>query len=181
MFATVTDGLLLQGNTFAVKVNVGDPGMEPLQWTLGSVGVKQRNGVDLVVPQLSKREQQYQPQPEITHMHRPEHKQPVAVVPLATSALVIACLAVWLMALSKFHLNLKGVPQGRGRAAAGAFQVLLAGALMFAVWFWAKMTLIDALLPMAGIAVATVVVGHRALSALADKRIARQAKLTKSS
>ena len=170
----------LQGHTFNVAFNVGDPQLaSPLVWSVGELRVKQRNGVDLVTPPVTKREQQYQVLPEISHLHRPEQPQPLAVVPLGAIVVVMGVLASWLALIARMRLNLRGVPSGLGGTAAAAFQALLAGALGFAVLYWMRWSLIDALGPIAGLAVLMVLVGHCALSSLAERRIASEAKSSK--
>lgn len=171
----------MQGPEHEVTVYVGDPQMAPLQVALGAISIMQRGGAAKVPPaKQSRRSAQYAAKPEILHAHRPEHQQPPALVPLAASVAVLAPLAAWLALLSRLPLNAKALPPGgTGRAAAGAFHALIAAALAFAVYYWLRMRLVDALLPLAGLAAAMVLVGHRALSGLAERRIAKEGKAAK--
>lgn len=153
--------------------------MAPVTWSAGSLHVQARGGRGLAKPAPAKRALQYQVPPDIAHMHSPEHQQPPAVVPLAGTALVAALLVAWLGALGKLDVNIKALPQGKGRLAAIAFPALIAVALLFAVFFWIKLKLTEALLPVAGLAGLMVVVGHRALSSLAEARLAAESKAAK--
>ena len=171
----------MQGPEHEVTLYVGDPQMEPLRWELGAVTVMQRGGAAKVPPaKPPRRSQQYQAKPEILHTHRREHQQPPAVVPLFASAAVLAPLVAWCALLARLPLNANALPAGpAARATAAAFHALIAAALAFAVYYWLRMRLLDALLPLAGLAAAMVLVGHRALSGLADRRIAREGKAGK--
>lgn len=171
----------MQGAEFDLTVYVGDPQLKPVKYPIGTITVLQRDGVRKAQPpKPSKRELLYQVQPEITHTHRPISRQPPTIAPLAATAAVLVVLVAWLAVLSKIPLNLSAMPSGGDLVAAVAFHALLAGALAFAVWYWLRMTLIDALLPLAGLAIAMVLVGQWALSILADRRLAKEGKASKS-
>jgi hypothetical protein len=170
----------VQGAKFDVTVFIGDPQVQTIKWPIGSLTVLQRDGVHKVPPSKpSKCELLYKAQPVITHMHRSIPRQPPMIVPLTATALVAVVLLAWLVLLFKSPLNLDALPSGADFGVAVAFHVLLAAALSFAVWYWLRLTLIDALVPLAVLASAMVLVGHRALSTLADRRIAREGKVSK--
>jgi hypothetical protein len=141
----------------------------------------QRNGVDRVPPPApTKRELLFKVLPEITHLHRPEHVQPIALVPLIATAAVVTILASWLALISTTTMHAISVPARVGLPLAVTFQALLGAVLVFAIWFWMELTLIDALLPVSGLAVLMVLVGHALLSRLADHRLALEGKASKS-
>lgn len=153
--------------------------MLPLSAQMGSVTVLARDGAQPVPdPPLSKYDAQFATLPEIRHIHRPEHQQPHTIVPLTAVAILMAVLLAWLGLLPRFAP--RRVAPGSKTASAAGFVVLLIATLAFAVWYWLRMTLLDALLPMAPLAVSMVLVGHTALANLASARIASESKVSKS-
>lgn len=167
-------GNRVQGSLMSVAVHVGDPAMVPLTVRLGSVTVVSRDGESPVPPPpRSKFAAQFTTLPEITHLHRTAHQQPPAVVPFTAVALLLGVLAIWLLA----GLPTAGKPApGSDSPVHSMFLGLLAATLVFAVWFWWRLTLLDVLLPLGGLAVAMLVVGHASLASLADRRLARDDK-----
>lgn len=160
----------VQGGSVEVTLAAGDPGMKPIQWQAGSVGILDRSGEHLPMPPPTRHWAQFEMPPPLQHTFRPEQPSLPAVVPVLASAMVaIPLLLLCYVLFVKLGANIAGISDS-------IFSLLfisgIAATLALGVWFWMRMRLVDMFMPLAGLALFMVVVGHQALGRIADKRLA---------
>lgn len=166
-----------RGVEFDVVASFGGRSLAaPVQWRAGRIALRAADGRAAQPPPATKRDIFYQLPHEIEHIHRPEHKQPPAVVPVLASAMTVVPLLLWLYGITRLGLNFNALPRGVASMVAGLFMGLLAAVLMLAVYFWMRLNVIQVAWPLAGLSLALVVTGHRTLVAIADRRIGKEAK-----
>lgn len=165
------------GGKVAVTLLLGDPAAaKGVRWELGSVELPPDQGAK---PSPAYRTARVQPMsnllPNIEHTFRPAEKRPAAVVSLAFTGLALAPLAalvLWL--LSTGALSLAQFPSGPGSLFALLFHGGIAALLFLYFLFWTRLNLAQTLPLAAGLGLGIAGVGYKALSAVADARLARE-------
>lgn len=156
-----------------MTVAVGDPAMKPMQWQAGSIGILDRSGESLLpIPPPTRHWAQFELPPPLQHTFRAEQPSLPAVVPMLVSAMVaMPLLMLCYVLFVKLGANIAGISDS-------IFSVLfisgITATLALGVWFWMRMRLVDILMPLAGLSLFMVGVGHQALRRIADKRLASE-------
>jgi len=143
--------------------------MIPIQWQVGSIGVLDRSGEIVQTPPPNRHWAQFEVPPSLQHTFRPDQPSLPVIVPLIGSSFVsIPLLAFFYILFVKMNSNVSGV-------ADSVFSLLFVGGitatLCLGIWFWMRMKLVDLFIPLAGLALFMLVVGHQALRQIADKRL----------
>lgn len=169
------DRLLMQGPELSVVFSVGDPSIKPMQWDAGKITIMHKSGQEPIAePPVSKHDTMFTVPPSLSHTFRaPQEQPPAAVSLLATAVTVLPLLGLFYVLIVKLGANLSALTVGGASAAAFsvAFLGCIGAALCLGVVFWVKLKLVDLFLPLGGLAVFTVLVGHQALSRMADARM----------
>ena len=165
----------MQGPELSVVFSVGDPSIKPMQWDAGKLTIMHRNGkVPVAEPPISKHDALFIVPPSRSHTFRPPQEQPPAAVPLlATAVTLLPLLGLLYVLVVKLGANLSALSMGGASAAAFsvAFLGCIGATLCLGVAFWVKLRLVDLFLPLGGLAAFTVLVGHQALTRMADARM----------
>lgn len=165
----------MQGPELSVVFSVGDPSIKPMQWDAGKITIMHRNGkAPIAEPAVSKHDALFIVPPSLSHTFRPPQEQPPRAVPLlATAVTLMPLLGLFYMLTVKLGANLSALTVGGASAAAFsvAFLGCIGAALCLGVAFWVKLRLVDLFVPLGGLAVVSVLVGHQALSRMADTRM----------
>lgn len=167
-----------QGAAFDVTFHVGDPSLAaPVSWHAGSFTLRSRagSGAPVAEPPLSKWEALYATPSHLAHTHAVPAAPPPLAAPFAATAGVVAVFLAWLAAVARLGLNAQWWPQsGTAAAVAASFQIALVATVGLSVYFWARLSLLDLLPALAVLGAVTLVLGHRALSQLADRRLSEE-------
>eukprot|EP00892_Ulva_mutabilis_P001708 jgi/Ulvmu1/11538/UM078_0028.1 len=161
------------GGAFTVTIWVGDTKMRPMQWDVGHIGVLDRSGEHfLPAPPPTRHWAQFEVLRPLQHTFRPEQPSIPAIIPLIGSSVVaIPLLAFVYLLFFKLNANVSGM-------ADSPFSLLfiagITATLCLGVWYWMYMKLVDLFVPLAGLALFLLVVGHHALRRIADKRLASE-------
>ena len=154
-----------------LTVTAGDLLMaQPVMWEAGTITVELPE--EPIATGMSKRDALYHNAPEIEYTVSVQKDPPAAVFPIVTCALTLMPLILWLLTLPKLGINTLAWRKGSGSVVCALFVVGLAAMLVLAVYFWVYLTVVELALPLLGLSVALIVVGHQALSSLASDRLA---------
>lgn len=165
--------LPVQGGTVDVSIAVGDAAIKPLQWQAGVVGILDRSGDSLIPnPTPTRHWAQFEKLPPLQHTFRPDQASLPAVVPIiASSVVAMPLVMLCYMLFVKMESNISGISDSIYSL---LFVAGIAATLGLGVWFWIRMRLMDLFMPLGGLSLFMVVVGHQALRRIADKRLASE-------
>jgi oligosaccharyltransferase complex subunit delta (ribophorin II) len=158
--------------------SLGDPTIKPVQWDAGKITIMHRSGkAPIDEPPTSKHDAMFTVLPYLSHTFRPPQAQPLAAIPLLATALtLVPLLGLFYVLTAKLGANFSALSGGStsGAAFSVAFLGCIAGALCLGVVFWVRLKLVDLFPVLGGVAVVTVLVGHQALSKMADARMSKE-------